>query len=143
MVAGGRRRGGVRGRFELLLFQNGKARRARVADEERAERCVRERVLRAATAASNERLLDDDDDGDDDDDARPAVVGRLRLARPAPTVEDETEADLADSLRDDDHLVRALLRGGTDGERAAEILASRLRASVSSRMKHLRDVSRA
>jgi len=81
-------------------------------------------VLRAATA-SNERLLDDDDD----DDARPAVESdAFDWHAPAPTVEDETEADLADSLRDDDHLVRMLLRGGTDGERAAEILASRLRA---------------
>jgi len=43
-------------------------------------------------------------------------------------VEDEREADLIDSLRDDDDLVDALLRGGRDGERAAETLASRLRA---------------
>ena len=43
-------------------------------------------------------------------------------------VEDEREADLTDSLRDDDDLVDALLRGGRDGERAAETLASRLRA---------------
>ena len=42
-------------------------------------------------------------------------------------VEDEREADLIDSLRDDDDLVDALLRGGRDGERAAETLASRLR----------------
>ena len=91
---------------------------------ERNDAFARE-VLRAATA-SNERLLDDDDD---DDDARPAVESdAFDWHAPAPTVEDETEADLADSLRDDDHLVRALLRGGTDGERAAEILASRLRA---------------
>ena len=95
---------------------------------ERNDAFARE-VLRAATAASNERLLDDDDDDDDDDDARPAVESDASdWHAPAPTVEDETEADLADSLRDDDHLVRALLRGGTDGERAAEILASRLRA---------------
>ena len=95
---------------------------------ERNDAFARE-VLRAATAASNERLLDDDDDDDDDDDARPAVESdAFDWHAPAPTVEDETEADLADSLRDDDHLVRALLRGGTDGERAAEILASRLRA---------------
>ena len=96
---------------------------------ERNDAFARE-VLRAATA-SNERRLDDDDDdvGDDDDDARPAVESdAFDWHAPAPTVEDETEADLADSLRDDDHLVRALLRGGTDGERAAEILASRLRA---------------
>jgi hypothetical protein len=90
---------------------------------ERNDAFARE-VLRAATA-SNERLLDDDDD----DGARPAVESdAFDWHAPAPTVEDETEADLADSLRDDDHLVRALLRGGTDGERAAEILASRLRA---------------
>jgi len=96
---------------------------------ERNDAFARE-VLRAATA-SNERRLDDDDDdvGDDDDDARPTVESdAFDWHAPAPTVEDETEADLADSLRDDDHLVRALLRGGTDGERAAEILASRLRA---------------
>lgn len=42
--------------------------------------------------------------------------------------EDDGEADLADSLRDDDGLVDALVRGGAEGERAAEILAERLRA---------------
>ena len=41
--------------------------------------------------------------------------------------EDDGEADLADSLRDDEGLVDALLRGGVEGERAAEILAERLR----------------
>ena len=39
----------------------------------------------------------------------------------------DCEADLADALRDDDGLVDALLRGGVEGERAAEILAERLR----------------
>ena len=53
-----------------------------------------------------------------------------RRERPASSldVEDGREADLTDSLRDDDDLVAALLRGGRDGERAAETLASRLRA---------------
>jgi len=89
---------------------------------ERNDAFARE-LLRASTA-SDEHLLDDDDD-----DARPAVESdAFDWNAPASTVEDETEADLADSLRDDEDLVSALLRGGMDGERAAEILASRLRA---------------
>ena len=128
MVAGGRRPR-LAGDLSSFFFKTAKH-DAPVwqTRRERNDAFARE-VLRAATA-SNERRLDDDDDDatDDDDDASRRRVGRLDWHAPAPTVEDETEADLADSLRDDDHLVRALLRGGTDGERAAEILASRLRA---------------
>ena len=87
-------------------------------------------ILRSARDGASEDDVDADAFGASSRPARETDPFDRSRGRPASSldVEDEREADLTDSLRDDDDLVDALLRGGRDGERAAETLASRLRA---------------
>jgi len=102
----------------------------------RYERPTWERASERAVKRETPRVRDEDVVWSDDASLEASMRGKEGArrddgfdwnARDA-AFEDDGEADLADSLRDDDGLVDALVRGGVEGERAAEILAERLRA---------------
>lgn len=99
------------------------------------EDVVVDHVLESARAHDDE-YEDEYDDGYDDEyhhvDSRASDIERIQ----SPVFGSSPKADalehaLADTLRahedDDDDLVSALLRGGIEGERAADVLAQRLR----------------
>lgn len=113
------------GDLSSLFFKT--ARYERPTWERASERAVkRETRVRDAGAVWSDDASETSMGGGSGDGAR-AGDGFDWNARDA-AFEDDGEADLADSLRDDDGLVDALVRGGVEGERAAEILAERLRA---------------